>query len=139
VIPLLLLQSALAAPPPAPIAPEFTEDPQQLIVNLSGDSAKDRVFAARELRRQARRAVGDLDSRDDLRAAEARLLLEALDSQAAPACIAALGSHIAGLCADVLAILETTGSLPALHAAAPATAGVSRRKVERAITFLESL
>lgn len=136
---LLLLRAALAAPP-TPIAPELEMDPQQLVANLKGDVLKDRVYAARELRRQARLAVADLSSSDDLRAAEARLRLEALDSDVAPACIAALPDpKVSGLCADVLRVLETTEALPALRAELPGARGAQARKLSKAIHFLESL
>lgn len=136
---LLLLRAALAAPP-TPIAPVRSTDPAQLVAELTGDVAKERVFAARELRRQARRAVAELGSRDELVSAEARLLLEELDGNAAPACTSALSDRqLSGLCADVLRALETTDALPALRAAQPTASGANARKITRAITFLESL
>lgn len=116
------------------------DDPQMLISDLLGEVPKDRLYAARELRRQARRAVGDLHSRDDIRSAEARLLLEQFDHQLAPACIAALSERtLAGLCADVLRTLETTAAIPALKATSSSLRGGRARRVDRAIQALEAL
>lgn len=138
-IALLLLQAALAAPPTT-ITPERTHDTEALIADLLDGIPKEQTYAARELRRRSRLAVGDLDNSNDIRRAEARLLLEKLDTQAAPACTTALAvRHVAGLCADVLRTLETTDALPALRALEPDTRGVTRRKVQRAVAFLESL
>ena len=110
-----------------------------MISDLVSGAPKDQLYAARELRRQARRAVGDLYSRDDIRTAEAKLLLETFDQQLAPACTTALSvSALAGLCADVLRTLETTAALPALRSAHPALRGGRARRVERAINALET-
>lgn len=137
---ILLLGLAHADRVPEPIAPEVVVDPALLIAHLGTGSPKEQVYAVRELRRQTRRAVGDLNSRDDIRAAEARLNLSLFDAQLAPACMEALHvQYLVAPCADILRALETTASLPTLQTIHPTLSGHRARRVQQTITFLESL
>ena len=119
--------------------------PQQglvsLLDDLSGSRPPDRLFAARELRRQVRGAIratrrnrpGSLASDD------AMAQLEDFDRTVAPRCISVLGKDDVRLhCAEILGMLETAEALAPLRAALEQEQRPRvRRHIQRAITLVE--
>ncbi len=147
----LLALLALAALPGAARAVDVQSDAAVVstkslgdyIEDLSGDSDPDRLFAARVLRGELKRAL-----RVEARAAEgsltqldARALLVELGARLPDACSAAVRfKNTVEPCADILAMLEVRGALPILREIlANETRKGARKHLEAAIAALEAL
>lgn len=92
-----------------------------LVGELRHENAARRLYAARELRRQARAALRDADAPPgSIRADESIVALRLFDEKVAPTCAEIVDKDvdIALQCADILGMLETQAALPALRAAA---------------------
>ncbi|MEL6345943.1 MAG: hypothetical protein AAFV53_22720 [Myxococcota bacterium] len=116
-------------------------DTERLLRDLVGERRSSQVYAARELRRQARMTVLLLHEPDQDTVMEARLRLSDFDKQLAPACVSVLDQpHVTFLCADILGTLETTSALPALEATFQAADKRRNRKsLERNIDRLQTV
>lgn len=127
----------------APKDPQANQGPPtaaELMRALGGDNGPDRLLAARDLRRMARRNLKLSNRRrgDELVINDAIVQLDELDAEAAPTCAALLTEGaVARPCADILGILETAAALPALRAALPTASRHNRRHLERAIARIE--
>jgi hypothetical protein len=136
----LLLAGLLAVAPnlPGVEAPQTTLD---LINDLRHENPSRRLYAARELRRQARHALRDANARPgSLKADESLVALTLFDEKVAGICIDAVASdeNIARQCADILGLLETVAARPALSAAAArADARGLQRALARALRRIE--
>lgn len=142
---LLCASTALANPTPADIYahPDVLRmaSTAEYAADLRGADRSDRLFAARELRRQALSAARHADGPPSERQLEARVALQDLRADAGRAAIAALADHadVRGPCADILGVLGDPGALPALTAALGAeTRPRIRRRLKDAITTLEA-
>lgn len=148
--PLLLLLAALlyAAPAAAldaenPQGPKVEKTTADYLAELEGESAPDRLYAARVLRGQLRRALR-VEARGEpgsIPYEEARALLVELEARLPQACTAGLkADNIVAPCADVLAWLEVRSALPALRERlATETRKGPRKRLERAIATLDAL
>jgi hypothetical protein len=126
--------------PRDPSANQEAPTPADLMRHLAGDDVPDRLLAARDLRRMARRSLklSNRERGDELVINDALVQLAELDRLAAPTCTALLtAGGVARPCADLLGILETAAALPALHAALPTASRSNRRHIERAIKRIE--
>jgi len=125
--------SAPAIPPGSP-PPTFGS----YLHKLTGDDRSDRLFAGRVLRRQVRGALrATRRDRPGRLAYDAGLAaLDEFDRELAPACIATLDvRNVAGLCADILGLLETQAALePLREARAGEERARTQRRIDRAIT-----
>jgi hypothetical protein len=146
----LLLGGLLAASAqsrPSVMAPTHPgsgrEEPPGLadtVAALRGADGPDRLLAARDLRRLARRnlRLSNRSGGDELLVQEALVLLEEMDRLVAPTCIGLLqAGAVARPCADVLGVLETADALPALRDALSTAGRLERRRFARAIARIE--
>ena len=111
---------------------------EELVRELDRGSTPDKLYAARELRRQAREAARGLKRGQpgSMRAMEARETMSDLRRDVpvpAAACLSI--SRVRGVCADILRIIEAKEALPALSAAAQEP-GRGRRSVREALMVL---
>ena len=136
-----LLWSLAAAGQAAPLEPaerERPDTPEELIADLIDGRDVDQLYAARELRRLAAVALGDLSSRDPIRSMEARQYLVIFDDQLAPACIEQLGNtRLRRPCIDILGKLGTTAALEPLQALRSETGWLMTRRIDRAVKRIE--
>lgn len=142
---LLMFVAAPAAAMDAenPQAPKSEKSTADLLSDLDGDEAPDRLYAARVLRGQLRRALrtearGRVGS---IPYEEARALLLELDLRLPEACTSALQfENTVGPCADMLAWLQVRDALPKLR---ERRAAEERKRVQKrldaAIATLEAL
>ena len=135
----VLLESGGWARPPAAVMPSKPTTEAELLEDLLDGRESEQLFAARELRRQARVAVQQLYARDELTALEARQTLARFDETLAPVCMDVLvRPALTAACADILGTLETQAALPALQAAlASAERRSARRHLEDAIQAID--
>ena len=126
--------------PRDPNASQEPPGPLDLMRDLSGQDGPDRLLAARDLRRMARRnlKLSNRQRGDELVVNDAIVQLAELDHLVAPTCSGLLtAGAVARPCADILGILETVTALPALQAALPSAGRRNRRHLERAIKRIE--
>lgn len=120
--------------------PSPTKTTAELLTDLREDEAADRLFAAKALRTQLKRAlhVEAHGKPGSFVAEDARSLLIELEERLPAACTDALRfPNVVKPCADILAWLEATDSLPALEAAfAVETRKPVLRSLEQALTRL---
>ena len=145
---ILVLLTAALFPHPAhavdrqdPRAPATMKTTAHYLTDLSGPEGPDRLFAARVLRGRVKRAVADASGDEaDIATLEARALLDELARELPGRCAVAMGQEsVVPACADALARLDSTASLPALRVArAAATKRRTLRSLDRAIARLEA-
>ena len=138
---LLLLTHALAAGP-SHIGDAPPMKLEEYVSDLTADRRSDRLFAVRELRRRARHAERVSQSTPGtLRQLEARHELAFFAREVAPRCIEEL-NHYAELrapCSEILGILESSASLPALQEARRLeTRRWALRRIEYSITRIQA-
>ena len=113
------------------------------VQDLTHSTAARRSYAGRVLLRRvksARRAAAR-GPEDDLTRAGAQQVLTDFDQQVAPTCTRHLAvAEITGACADILRLLETQASLPALQAQLQVESRRNEKKrLKKAIQRLEAL
>lgn len=128
-LPLLgLFLPAPALAVPDPVGPQATatagtpngaRSTAELLADLRGGDSSDRLYAARALKSQLKRALRvEANGRPGtLQVIEARSLLYELESRIPETCTAALEyDNVVTPCADMLAWLEVGSAIPALEA-----------------------
>lgn len=109
-----------------------------LLADLRSDDDSDRLYAARALRAQMKRAlrVEARGASGTIAADEARSVLFELEARVPDACRAGMVEHpnVVAACADMIAWLEVDDAEPLLRAALAAeTRKGVRRRIERAL------
>lgn len=125
---LLLLFPATALAVPDPVGPQATatagtpngaKSTAELLADLRGGDGSDRLYAARSLKSQLKRALKvEANGRPGtIQVIEARSLLYELESRIPETCTAALEhANVVTPCADMLAWLDAESAIPALEA-----------------------
>lgn len=142
---LLLPLPALAIEQTEPSEPGTggsTKTTADLLEDLHGDAGPDRLYAARALKSQLKRALraeahappGSFASD------EARSLLVELEERLPPICTEALSSpQVATPCAEMLALLDVTAAVPGIQAALTAETRKGRRtRLSAALAALQA-
>jgi hypothetical protein len=112
-----------------------------LLGDLHSDGGPDRLYAARALRSQLKRALRvEANGREgSIPLDDARSLLVELEERLPPICTDALDSpQVAAPCAEMLAMLDVEEAAPAIERALQAeTRKRPRRRLERALAALQ--
>lgn len=111
---------------------------EELVRELDRGSTADKLYAARELRRQAREAARGLErgKPGSLKALEARETMGDLRRDVPNPAMSCLRlTRVRGVCADILRIIEAKEALPSLSIAAQEP-GRGHRAVQRALDVL---
>lgn len=111
--------------------------------DLTSDDGPKRVYAARTVRFETRRALRALEHApaDSLAALDAQSALVEIEARAASGCESALRfTNTAVLCAEILADLGRNDELPAIRAARSLVTGAGPlRRFDKAVATLEAL
>lgn len=143
---LLLVKPALAVDPSTPgeSAPQTAQKVlSDYLADLGGDDAPERLYAARTVRGEERRALWAIDHAppDSLAALDAQSILVEIEARVPMACRSALlYTNTVPLCAEILADLEHVELLPEVRTARTrvTTKGAIKR-VDEAIVKLEAV
>lgn len=143
---LFLVKPALAVDPSTPgeSAPQTAQKVlSDYLADLGGDDAPERLYAARTVRGEERRALWAIDHApaDSLAALDAQSILVEIEARVPMACRSALlYANTVPLCAEILADLGHTELLPEVRTARTrVTLKGAIKRVDAAIVKLEAL